>query len=65
MFELRNSKIYVVLLYFDNIFEVMEIMVIWREYDKWFWKVMFKKMIYWEIGWIGCYYSIIFYIIYI
>lgn len=43
MFELRNSKIYVVLLYFDNIFEVMEIMVIWWEYDKWFWLVMFKK----------------------
>lgn len=43
MFELRISKIYVELLYFDNIFEVMEIMVIWREYDKWFWLVMFKK----------------------
>lgn len=43
MFELRISKIYVELLYFDNIFEVMEIMVIWWEYDKWFWLVMFKK----------------------
>lgn len=44
MFELRISKIYVELLYFDNIFEVMEIMVIWREYDKWFWLVMLKKI---------------------